>query len=73
MDKSIDLGKLQSDLREAKSRERKAITAMKVAERKMKAAQAVYDGKVQSRCDAEKAVDAARRAMLETARTVAAG
>jgi hypothetical protein len=71
MDKSIDLGKLQSDLLKAEALAKSASVALTAAITKYDNAAEAKDRAMKKFKEASNAVDTAKRAMVEGARTVA--
>jgi len=71
VEKSIDLGKLQSDVLKAEALAKSASVALSAAYTKYDNAAEAKDRAKKKFEDAAKAVDTAKRAMVEAARTIA--
>jgi hypothetical protein len=72
-EKSIDLGKLQDELNNAKRMRTKQNFALNAANSKLQSAQRAYDAAKKKWTTAQNAVDSAETAVLEAARTIANG
>lgn len=71
MEKSIDLGKLQNDLRQARANHLRAVTVANNAQHKLGQAQMAADKADKALEAAGAALDKVKKSVLEAARTVA--